>query len=626
MLGRRLAGPLAIGRFPAAQAETWRRHVFDLLGSGPVRVAYGEGFSGFGRWRYGPGPALESDWRSALAAQAWPANQARARAILALIDDPAYRPIDWQVDFKSGYRWSARWWGPAVPYGHLPGVDIKVPWELARLQHLPRLALAFASSGEAIWAKEARHQILDFLAVNPPGWGVNWACAMDVAIRAANLLLTRELLLAHGWREDDGFAAELSAGLLAHGRFIAARLEWSPRHRGNHYLADLCGLAWVAAFLPRSPETDAWLAFATQELSAEIPRQFLADGANFEASTAYHRLSAEMAAYTAALLVGLPEDKRRALAEYDHRRWRHTPALAPAPCPPLPAIVFERLAGAARFAADVTKPSGEMVQIGDNDSGRFFDLDDAPGPLDTSRLIAAIGGLVDLDGSSQTVEAAVVAALAGPDWRRPRFPARTVAVAADDSAQPHGTPSRLTVVPPDPAALEGLLAIAYPDFGLYLWKGPRAFVALRCGPIGQNGNGGHAHNDQLAVEIEIDGIAFARDPGSFVYTPDPAARNAYRSVSAHVAPRRGDMEPARLLAPFRLEDRAQARVVRFGDDVLGCHAGFGDPVWRRVAIEGGAVVIEDWPGDGGETIIRRPEDLARTLGLDLPFSPAYGVR
>jgi len=573
-LGRRLTGPLAVLPPLPADAESWRHHVFDLLGSGPVRVAQ------------------DGD----VAAQAWPGNHARARAILALIDDPAYEPIDWHRDFKSGYRWSPRRWGPSSPYGHLPGVDIKVPWELARLQHLPRLALAFAATGESCWAREARNQTLDFLAANPPGWGVNWACAMDVAIRAANLALTRELLLAHGWSEDTAFAAELSAGLLAHGRFIKARLEWSALHRANHYLADICGLAWIAATLPRTAETNSWLSFATTELVAEIPRQFLSDGANFEASTAYHRLSAEMATFTAALLVGLPAE--------------------------LPPLVFERLACAAHFAADVTKPSGEFVQIGDNDSGRFFILGAEAGPLDMSSLIAAINGLVETDLPGQGVESALVAALAGPAWQRPRPAATPAARLAGTAATPTTAPARLCIVPPDPAALDDLTTLAYPDFGLYLWKGKRAFISVRCGPIGQNGNGGHAHNDQLAVEIEIDGIAYARDPGTYLYTPDLAARNAYRSVAAHFAPRRGADEPARLLAPFRLEDRARAETLRFGPDFLGRHHGFGAAVTRRVAVEAGAVIIEDWPGEPGERVVRAPGELGPTLA----FSPGYGLR
>lgn len=606
-------------------------HRFDLLGSGAVSLAYGACYRGFGGYRYGPAAApLGGDWRDWVAERHWPGNRARARAILGLIDDPAYGPLDWQMDFVSGYRWSERVLGPAVPYGHLPGVDVKVPWELARLQHLPGLALAYGLDGDARLVTEFRYQALDFLGANPPGWGVNWACAMDVAIRAVNLLVARDLFLAFGAVLDEEFEAELAAAMLAHGRHIAAHLECNEAHRGNHYLADICGLAWIAAYLPCSAASDVWLAFAVQQLAAEIPRQFTADGANFEASTAYHRLSAEMALYTVAMLLGLPAERRAALSVYDHARWRRVPPLAPAPMawPPFGPETLERLARAARFAIDVTKPSGEAVQVGDNDSGRFLVLAPGGGPLDLRHLASAAQGLFEL-AAAPTIETAIVAQLAGGlRFAVTPEPARAVA-----GAVPEGVAERATRIIIRSDALTGLEPIAYPDFGLFLWRGTRAFISVRCGPIGGNGLGGHAHNDQLSVEIEIDGIAWARDPGTFVYTADLAARNAYRSALAHFVPRHGADEPARLLAPFKLEDRAQARALIFGaDEFLGTHTGFGEPVWRRVRLEQGCLVIEDcWGGPeiGPATAVDEhapdsPAVLAELWGLTLPFSRGYG--
>src|SRR4029077_4232742 len=95
-------------------------------------------------------------------------------------------------------------------------------------------------------------------------------------------------------------------------RFIIGNLEWDPEFRGNHYLADLVGLLFVAAYLPSTPETDAWLAFAATELIAEAQRQIHPDGSGFEASTCYHRLSVEMMVYAVAILDGLTPFERAA--------------------------------------------------------------------------------------------------------------------------------------------------------------------------------------------------------------------------------------------------------------------------------------------------------------------------
>ena len=46
-----------------------------------------------------------------------------------------------------------------------------------------------------------------------------------------------------------------------------------------------------------------------------------------ESSTAYHRISTEMMLYATALILGLPKNKKEALANYDHKRWKKHPKL-----------------------------------------------------------------------------------------------------------------------------------------------------------------------------------------------------------------------------------------------------------------------------------------------------------
>ena len=121
------------------------------------------------------------------------------------------------------------------------------------MHHLVQLALvAVDRSAEAGLATaceaEIGNQIRDFVASNPPRFGVNWRVAMDVAIRAANWTIAVALLDAGG-RDTSQVHAMLGRSLRDHGRFIITHLEWHPEIRGNHYLADVCGLAFIAAAL-----------------------------------------------------------------------------------------------------------------------------------------------------------------------------------------------------------------------------------------------------------------------------------------------------------------------------------------------------------------------------------------
>ncbi len=565
-------------------------HRFDLLGSGPVTVAAE------------PNAQILS-----------PGNRRRAAAIRALID-PAYRSIDWQVDFKTGYRWRTDRLSASLAYGHKPGVDVKVPWELARCQHLVQLACCHIAEPSEQWPREFRNQALDFAAANPPAYGVNWMCTMDVAIRAANLLLARDMLATEF---DAAFEAEFQSLIIAHGRHIFANLEWHEQHRGNHYLANLTGLLFIAAYVPPSVERDGWLEFASKEFLAEVDRQFGADGANFEASTSYHRLSAEMAVYGSAVLLGLGQEPGDA--------------------------IFEKLQRMAEFSLHGTKPNGRVVQIGDNDSGHFFKVCPS-GVLDHRACVAAINGLfgrIDFDdfaGPEMAFEGYVVSLLAGGVT----IPAAAGAPVALDRfiGPPHQEPSRLNItgdikiVPQDASVLHGLTAFSYPDFGLYGWRSARFFLSVRCGPIGQNGNGGHAHNDALAIELNIDGEDWIADPGCGVYTGAPQTRDAYRSAKAHFVPAGGTGEPASLkLGLFRLEDRARAECLTFSRDHFeGLHRGYGRPLHRRVTLGDGHIRITDGFAEpaGPEIAVEAKvfsdgATLRKRLGLDLKFSPGYGL-
>lgn len=639
------------------QAEDALAHRFDLLGSGPVVVAHGLACAGLEGHSFAPAPSVCPDvagnW---LAGRINRSNLSEARRIWSRVDDD-YQPIDWQLDYKSGYRWREQSWFRSIRFGHLPGMDIKLPWELARMQHLPVLALAAHYAGSGLcgfrpaveYGREVRNQILDFIATNPPGFGVNWSCAMEVGIRLANMLVAWDLLQAAGQEFQPDVEAIFTASVRSHGRHVVANLEWAPRFRGNHYLANIVGLLFAAVYLPRDAETDLWLNFATEELLAEINYQFHEDGSNFEASICYHRLSAEIVLWGLSLLDNLATEKCEALSlscswpgRVPHRRQVGPVTLFAVPgstrLSPVPVGCRQRVAGMAAFTRAMTRPDGLVVQFGDNDSGRFITLGsseqiraagDPAHPawsLDHGAFLA--GADAFLGGEATDVGALLLAGLAGRASLPGLFP-------VPPSAGPVGEESCLTELRrlwdgcasgsrwrcdfPGPLGfLSGLDAFHFPGMGCYVLRGPRFYLVVRCGEIGLAGLGAHAHCDQLAIELVIDGKDQVRDPGSYLYTALPDRRNEYRSVRAHHAPRCLDREPADLhQGEFDLRGASEGECLYFGPDgFAGRHAGYGDWVYRIVSLEDDKVVVLDFSQGG--LLLRDPNP------LPLPFSQGYG--
>jgi hypothetical protein len=265
-------------------SKMYCEHRFDLLGSGWVKNSYDSEALGVEGYRYDMNISVQN----------------------SKFKIQNYMPIDWQKDFKSGFRWNERTWYKDIKYGNIPGIDIKVPWELARLQHLPQLAI-FSLVDETLKEqniKEFKYQILDFIENNPPRMGVNWACTMDVAIRAANMLVAYDMFcqIDDVGIFDDEFKQIFANSIYEHGLHIINNLEYSEWLTSNHYLSDIAGLLFISAYLENQEDVNQWLAFSIQEIINEMKNEFYEDGGNFESSTSYHRLSGELMIYSTALI------------------------------------------------------------------------------------------------------------------------------------------------------------------------------------------------------------------------------------------------------------------------------------------------------------------------------------
>jgi len=564
-------------------------HRFDLLGSGWVKNNYTTQACGLENYQYQHNLPIENydkkgDWLNQVMLDS---HLTTAKAYWQIISTtlPDYEPIDWQKDFKSGFRWSAKHWYKAqrtLMNGHI-GVDLKVPWELGRLQHLPQLAF-FGLAKEADknrLIQEFKCQVLDFFMTNPIGMGVNFNCPMDVGIRAANILVAYDLFRDLDATNilDDQFETILAANIYQHGRHILEDIEYREGLTSNHYLANIAGLLYIAAYLNRTEETDKWLAFSVQELVRAMDRQFFEDGGNFEGSTVYHRLSGEMMVYGAALIQALDADKKRALSAYKTSPWLYEAPLfkldkqvydVDNPSV-LPQRFFDKLGRAAYFTQVITKPTGEAPQFGDNDSGRFFKFtptgqflagktaikkyknlsnryaelytDDQywdENYLDLSAFLTSCGAFFGIEHwQKHPLERQIIQQLIGPNafGFSPKEPIKLGKLASwTPSDFPYNKETILSAenkISSTPLT-KGLTLETFDIFQIYVFRSERLYLCI--GGIGndkQHHSWGHMHNDKLSFELMIDGKDVVVNPGTYLYTPIPKRRLEFRNTAAH---------------------------------------------------------------------------------------------
>jgi Heparinase II/III-like protein/Heparinase II/III N-terminus len=139
--------------------------------------------------------------------------------------------------------------------------------------------------------------------------------------------------------------------------------------------------------------------------------------------------------------------------------------------------------------------------------------------------------------------------------------------------------------------------------GYYVIRAGELYVIVRCGDTGMEGLGGHSHNDQLAFELSFAGHPLVIDPGAFIYTPDPEARNLFRSTAFHSTLQIDGAEQNELRrdALFSLPDRTRSKALLWEADGDRCvfegeHRGYEvlDPPAihrRRIEVDGTEATI-----------------------------------
>ena len=471
------------------------------------------------------------------------------------------------TDFFKSYDFSNRKLKPAF----FNIADVKVPYEASRLQHLQKQNLINSIEATKTLDSEALVVEVDKFPL------IYWNSPMDVAIRLINLIIHRQFLAHKSNRSIifDDSEELLDAYISQNYQYVKDNLENEGKVVGNHYLIELSSmLFYLANYETKNSVADT--KFVIEELKIEIAKQFNDEGTNFEGSTHYSAFATE------ALI----------LCKLSMQELNQSTDLLTS---------INRLILLNKKFLSLLINNDELSQIGDNDSGRiFYFAFEEEKPLKLSWLIKMIESLEineKLIISDHIFEVSEEIPIL-KDYKHVKHP--EIKVFSKDYE-----------------------AYAYPEFGIFIWRNESEYLSIRCGPVGQNGVGGHSHYDQLSLECFTDNKWIARDPGTGTYTDDITIRNKFKSLEYHWGPNINiKFKKEDEFDCFKLNNMSDGNVLTFNkESFLGVAEFNGNKIYRKMELKDGALSIEDF--SKSQNLQQYDSWGEKTGGVKRQFSEGY---
>ncbi|HEX4761558.1 MAG TPA: alginate lyase family protein [Sphingomicrobium sp.] len=413
----------------------------------------------------------------------------------------------WLFDPVTGQPWEgAEAYCFSVPYrARRNRGDVKLVWELNRLQFLQPIAIEGARTGNtAETAAYVAAIVRSWMAANPPFRGINWNSGIELALRIVSISIATTALGAEAFAPED--RTLLRTFLNAHA-FWLNRFESAHSSANNHLILESLGLLVLGLLCPDQPDAAKWEAKGRLALEREVTRQIFRDGVGAEQSPTYTSFTIE--AYLLATLI------------------------AGAAGRPLDAAIRDRLVLAGTWLRWIMDEGGHVPEIGDNDAGRIIALRQEPERDYVASVLSCV--------SAMTGEAQLA-------------PPRNVHHLRDLL---FGRPSRPAAGP------TGLHVFAMGGYSV--WRGVlgrrKALLVFDHGPLGYLSIAAHGHADTLAVWLHLDDLPVLVDAGTYLYFGDPGWREYARSTSAHNTLAASSRSSSETAGPFNWRRKATGRLV-----------------------------------------------------------------
>jgi len=453
---------------------------------------------------------------------------------------------DWHT--ANGNKWHLIPSYKIAYYGKNTTEDIKVIWELNRMQFLPILGKAYFLTGDEKYSEQALNYIISWIEENPYLMGVNWMEGIEASMRIYSWIITYYFLL-----NSPNLTPEINSLILKsvyqHGKFMYDFLSDKWLINNNHIIAELSGLILISLSFPYFKMAKRWLEFSLKKLEKELDKQIFDDGAAWEHSTGYQRFTTELVLYPLILL-----QKN----EY-----------------PPPISITKKVERMIEFLNSISIEGGKIPLVGDEDQGFVLKLNDWR--YDNIIEVSSTGSVL----------------LNRNDFIRHKseltfwlFDGKIIK--------------------------EKQISYGYPSFKIFRDSGYGVFKSLNdyllfvtSSQDKRHLHAGHRHLDMLSFTYAKNGEFFIVDPGTYTYFADDEMRNRFRGISMHNTITIDNKNPSNLLGLFELYPPPKTKILNHGklvEDVnfiYATHDGYNPLIHERIVLDipEGFIVYDCIKGD-----------------------------
>jgi len=383
--------------------------------------------------------------------------------------------------------------------------NIRIPWELGRLHQLIYFAQAYRYTRDTKWLEFAITDTQKFFNEVPFEQGVHWHDGLQVSVRVFSLIAFADL--THDAPSELKIKEFINNLLFEHSFTLKRQLSPPSSITNNHIIGELSALILLSIYFENHKDLQKYLS----KLKKELDKQLYSDGVPYEGSLPYIRFDLDFLLFIILALRNL---------DLHQPKW-----------------LLDKTRNLANSLSLLSTRKGEIPPIGDGDDSRVLRLDEEEYLNVNESLIFASNLLNNSYAPSDSFNEFSYWAI-GPN-KKQNIVNKQKCIHLEES---------------------GLIHMHYENTDIWMDCGPTG--------LGQNGPGGHGHNDTTSIVLYSGEERLLHDPGWYGYFVDDKTRDYFRSTLSHNCISINKEEQARLRSRFFIENEClpnKTKIVKVND-------------------------------------------------------------